>query len=117
MMENDMNPMNFLNEYCQHFRCSEKNFPNHLLWKCFTWPFPFSILGRFLAFMSPSLLKAELIAIDQIARTCNQIDFQHELNDIRYLRHRDGTFFCRRFGFHLSVTKLKRIRRIISASH
>ena len=114
-MQTDMKLMNFLSGYCQHYCCSEKRFHNHLLWNCFTWPFPLSVLGRLIATINPGILKPDYIAIDQIGRTCNISEFLYELDSLRYLRHRDGNFFPRKFRFGLSIAKLKKIGLFVFA--
>ena len=111
------NSMNFKEAYCQYFGCSSKRFPKHLFWTCFGWPLPVSIIGWFVVFLVPGVARNEFIAIDQIARTTTQIEFQHEISDILYLRHRDGAFLKRLLGFHLSIGKLKCVRLKIFGIH
>lgn len=73
------------------------------------------MMGRFIALVRPGILKPDYVAIDHIGRTCDISEFLNELEDFRFLRHRDGAFFRRRFRFCLSVSKLKRIGSILFA--
>lgn len=112
-MKNDTHSARFESIYCQHFHCSSKQFANHILWKCFAWPFPLSLMGRVFSVLLPGVLKPDYIAIDHIARTTDMSEFLSELEDFQYLRYRDGVMFRRNFRFCLSISKLKRIGQVV----
>lgn len=97
----------FCEAYCAHHGCSPAGFEQATFRRSLPvlkWP-----LAGLVALWRPGFFKEDHEAIRRLGATRGREHFRAELNDLHYITQRDGGWLRRKFGLHISLTRLERL--------
>jgi hypothetical protein len=112
-MNNVIWNVSFIDAYCNFFKCTKATYYEEVLWSCYCWHFPLSLIFKLIAFFIPNFLALDKNLLCLLADAKCDREFYSEIGSFSYLFHRDSNIIKRILHMRLSSKKLEKLKCII----